>query len=323
MRRAALKKSPAERKPSAPASRLPTQTLKVSGRDVPVSRLEKIFYPETGFTKAQVIDYYIRVSPVLLPHLKDRPLTLKRYPDGVSGGFFYEKRCPPYRPDWIQTAPVWSEGNNAEIHYCLANDLPSIVWAANLGDLELHTFLSKAEDVERPTMLVFDLDPGPPANILHCAEVALLLKETFDELKLQSFPKTSGSKGLQIYVPLNTPVTYETTKPFAHALADQLQGKRPELIVSRMEKRLRAGKVFVDWSQNDQHKTTVCVYSLRAKDQPTVSTPVEWDEVKAALKKKDAARLTFVSDEVLKRVERNGDLFAPVLKLKQKLPSHP
>jgi bifunctional non-homologous end joining protein LigD len=308
------------RQRSASSSAAKKEILKVAGRDVPVSRLAKIFYPQTGFTKAQVIDYYIRVSSVLLPHLKDRPLTLKRYPDGVEGGFFYEKRCPPYRPDWVQTAPIWSEGNNAEIHYCLANDLPSIVWAANLGDLELHTFLSRADNVERPTMLVFDLDPGPPANILQCAEVGLLLKQTFDELKLQSFPKTSGSKGLQVYVPLNTSLTYEQTKPFAHTIARQLESQRPELIVSRMEKRLRTGKVLVDWSQNDQHKTTVCVYSLRAKDRPTVSTPVEWDEVKAALKKKDVGLLTFVSDEVLRRVERQGDLFAPVLKLKQKLP---
>lgn len=315
-----LKTQSAE-KSSAPSSSSAKTILKVDGRDVPVSRLEKVFYPQTGFTKAQVIDYYIRISGALLPHLKDRPLTLKRYPDGVAGGFFYEKRCPPYRPDWVQTASIWSEGNNAEIHYCLANDLPSIVWAANLGDLELHTFLSKADKVEQPTMLVFDLDPGPPANILHCAEVGLLLKEKFDELKLQSFPKTSGSKGLQVYVPLNTPTSYEKTKPFARAFAQQLESQRPELIVSRMEKRLRTGKVFVDWSQNDQHKTTVCVYSLRAKDRPTASTPVEWDEVKAALKKKDTERLTFLSDEVLRRVEKHGDLFAPVLKLKQKLPS--
>ncbi len=309
------------RKSVAASASSAKEILKVAGREVPVSRLEKIFYPQTGFTKAQVIDYYIRVSPVLLPHLKDRPLTLKRYPNGVDGGFFYEKRCPPYRPDWVQTAPIWSEGNNAEIHYCLANDLPSVIWAANLGDLELHTFLSKADNVQRPTMLVFDLDPGPPANILHCAEVGLFLKERFDELELQSFPKTSGSKGLQVYVPLNTPITYEKTKPFAQALARQLEGKRPDLIVSRMEKRLRTGKVLVDWSQNDRHKTTVCVYSLRARERPTASTPVEWDEVKGALKKKGVERLTFTSDEVLKRVEKYGDLFAPVLKLKQKLPS--
>jgi DNA polymerase LigD, polymerase domain len=311
---------PSARRPAGKKSVSNKTTLNVGGREVPVSRLEKVFYPATGFTKGNVIDYYIRVSPYLLPHLKDRPLTLKRYPDGVTGGFFYEKRCPPYRPDWIKTAPVWSEGNNAEIHFCLANDLPSIIWAANLGDLELHTFLAKARNINRPTMLVFDLDPGPPADIIQCAEVGLMVKEHFDSLGLESFPKISGSKGLQVYVPLNTPVTYETTKPFAQALAKVLESKRPDLIVSRMEKRLRKGKVFVDWSQNDQHKTTVCVYSLRAKDQPTASTPVTWEEVQAAFKKRDRNRLTFTSDQVLQRVEKLGDLFEPVLKLKQKIP---
>lgn len=317
-----LKKPAGPRRAKAAAgSARAAQTLEVEGRPVPVSNLDKVFYPKTGFTKAQVIDYYIRISPVLLPHLKDRPLTLKRYPDGVEGGFFYEKRCPPYRPDWIQTAPVWSERNEVEIHYCLANNLPSIVWAANLGDLELHTFLARAQNVERPTMMVFDLDPGPPADILHCAEVGLRLKEKFDALGLETFAKTSGSKGLQVYVPLNTAVTYDATKTFAHGLAEQLEREQPELILSRMEKRLRAGKVFVDWSQNDRHKTTVCVYSLRAKERPMVSTPVEWSEVKAALRKKDAGRLAFDSNEVLRRVEEKGDLFEPILKLKQKLPA--
>jgi bifunctional non-homologous end joining protein LigD len=295
------------------------ETLNINGRQVPVSNLDKIFYPSVGFTKAQVIDYYIRISSVLLPHLKDRPLTLKRYPDGVDGGFFYEKRCPPYRPDWVKTAPVWSDRNETEIHYCLANDLPSIVWAANLGDLELHTFLAKADAVDRPTMMVFDLDPGAPADIIQCAQVGLWLKEKLEELKLQSFPKTSGSKGLQLYVPLNTAVTYDDTKTLSHRLAEELEREHPELILSKMAKNLRAGKVFVDWSQNDRHKTTVCAYSLRAKERPTVSTPVEWDEVKSALKKKDARQLTFLSDEVLKRVEKSGDLFEPLLKLKQKL----
>jgi bifunctional non-homologous end joining protein LigD len=284
-----------------------------------VSNLDKIFYPSVNFTKGQVIDYYIRISPVLLPHLKDRPLTLKRYPDGVTGGFFYEKRCPPYRPDWVKTAPVWSDRHETEIHFCLVNDLPSLVWAANLGDLELHTFLAKAENVERPTMMVFDLDPGVPADIVSCARVGLWLHESLSDLKLKSFPKTSGSKGLQIYVPLNTPVTYDQTKALSHQLAEQLEREHPELVVSKMGKSLRSGKVFVDWSQNDRHKTTVCAYSLRAKEQPTVATPVEWDEVEAALKKKDAARLSFDSDEVLKRVEKSGDLFEPLLKLKQKL----
>jgi len=315
----AKKPSPARRASAPKAARRTGETLNVSGRQVPVSNLDKIFYPSVGFTKAQVIDYYIRISPVLLPHLKDRPLTLKRYPDGVEGGFFYEKRCPPYRPDWVETAPVWSDRNEAEIHFCLANNLPSIVWAANLGDLELHTFLAKANAVDRPTMMVFDLDPGAPADIIACAQVGLWLKEKLDDRKLQSFAKTSGSKGLQIYVPLNTSVTYDQTKTLSHQLAEELEREHPEMVLSKMAKNLRAGKVFVDWSQNDRHKTTVCAYSLRAKERPTVSTPVDWDEVKSALKKKDTKRLTFLSDEVLKRVEKDGDLFEPLLKLKQKL----
>ncbi len=314
-------KSSSPRRPSAKTrSSRTSDTLNIGGHQVPVSKLDKIFYPSIGFTKGQLIDYYIRISPVLLPHLKDRPLTLKRHPDGVTGNFFYEKRCPPYRPDWVKTAAVWSERNNAEIHFCLANDLPSIVWAANLGDIELHTFLAKAGKVEQPTMMVFDLDPGAPADILSCARVALLLKEKLDSLKLHSFPKTSGSKGLQIYAPLNTPVTYDQTKALSHRLAEQLENEHPELIVSKMGKNIRAGKVFVDWSQNDRHKTTVCVYSLRARERPTVSTPVEWDEIDTALKKKDATWLSFLSDEVLQRVEKHGDLFEPLLKLKQKLP---
>jgi bifunctional non-homologous end joining protein LigD len=310
----------ARRSRSKTASAKREASLNVNGKIVPVSNLDKVFYPKSGFTKGQVIDYYIRISPVLLPHLKDRPLTLKRYPDGVEGGFFYEKRCPSHRPEWIQTATVWSDHHEEEINYCLLNDLPSIVWAANLGDLELHTFLAKGQDVERPTMVVFDLDPGPPANILQCAQVAQWLKEELDALALQSFPKTSGSKGLQVYIPLNTPVTYEVTKSFARTMAERLTREHPELVIAKIEKRLRSGKVFVDWSQNDSHKTTVCAYSLRAKERPTVSTPLEWEEVTTALKKRDADRLTFVSDEVLKRVEQQSDLFEPVLKLKQKLP---
>jgi bifunctional non-homologous end joining protein LigD len=203
----------------------------------------------------------------------------------------------------------------------MANDLPSIVWAANLGDLELHTFLAKQQNVECPTMIVFDLDPGPPANVVQCAMVAQWLKAELDALKLQSFAKTSGSKGLQINIPLNTPTTYRVTKPFARAMAERLTAEHPELVLAKMEKKLRTGKVFVDWSQNDSHKTTVCAYSLRAKEQPTVSTPVTWEEVATAFKKQDAQRLAFTSDDVLKRVEKHGDLFEPVLKLKQKVSS--
>jgi bifunctional non-homologous end joining protein LigD len=316
----AQKSAPVRASSAKTSSQRNSETLNVGGRQVAVSNLDKVFYPAASFTKGQVIDYYIRVSPVLLPHLKDRPLTLKRYPDGVRGAFFYEKRCPSHRPDWVKTAPVWSDRYETEIQFCLANDLPSIIWAANLGDLELHTFLARADAVDRPTMMVFDLDPGPPADVLACAQVGFWLREKLTELKLQSFPKTSGSKGLQIYVPLNTPVSYDQTKALSHQLAEELEREHPELVVSKMAKNLRTGKVFVDWSQNDRHKTTVCVYSLRAKEKPTVSTPLDWDEVESAAKKKDASLLSFTSDEVLKRVEKEGDLFEPILKLKQKLP---
>jgi len=316
----AHKISPARRSRASSSSGKKSSTLSVDGREVPVSNLDKIYYPEPGFTKAQVIDYYSRISPVLMPHLRDRPLTLKRYPDGVTGKFFYEKRCPPYRPDWVQTAPVWSEANKEKINYCLANNLPSIVWAANLGDIEMHTLLARGQKVDQPTFVVFDLDPGPPANIIQCAQVGLWLKARLDQAGLKSFPKTSGSKGLQVYVPLNTPVSYALTKPFALGMAEKLENEHRDLIVSKMDKRLRQGKVLIDWSQNDRHKTTVCAYSLRAKSQPTVSTPLEWDEVEGALKKKDPARLTFLAEQVLKRVRAQGDLFEPVLKLKQRLP---
>jgi bifunctional non-homologous end joining protein LigD len=255
-----------------------------------------------------------------LPHLRGRPLTMKRYPEGVNAGHFYEKNCPKHRPEWVQTAPVWSEGNDRWMDYCLVQDIATLVWAANLADIELHTSLSLASDILRPTMMVFDLDPGPPADIVQCCEVGLAVLRIFEKLGMQAFPKTSGSKGLQVYVPLNTPVTYDETKTFARELARGLERERPELVVSDMKKSLRTGKVFVDWSQNDDHKTTICVYSLRAKEKPTVSTPVAWDEVEVCLKKRDASMLVFESDQVLERVQKMGDLFGPVLKLKQKMP---
>jgi bifunctional non-homologous end joining protein LigD len=295
--------------------------VEVEGRRLKLSNLDKVLYPAVGFTKGQVIDYYTRIAPAVLPHLRDRPLTLKRYPDGVDGPFFYEKQCPSHRPDWVQTAPIWSGHTKRVIQFCLANDLPTLVWTSNLADLELHTSLSLAEDVMRPTMIAFDLDPGSPAAILECAQVALLLREMLDELGLKGVPKTSGSKGMQLYVPLNTPVTYDETKPFARALAMLLEKEHPKLIVSTQAKAKRKGKVLVDWSQNDDAKTTVCVYSLRARERPTVSTPLEWDEVESALRRRDAERLVFDSEAVLKRVERNGDLFVPVLELEQTLPS--
>jgi bifunctional non-homologous end joining protein LigD len=295
--------------------------IEVEGRQIKLSNLDKVLYPRAGFTKGQVIDYYVRIAPVLLPHLAERPLTLKRYPNGVDGMYFYEKNCPSYRPPWMKTASVWSEGNNRFMDYCVVADLPTLVWLGNLADLELHTSLACAPETQRPTVIAFDLDPGPPATIVQCCQVALWVREIFAQFGLQAFPKTSGSKGLQVYVPLNTKVTYEQTKPFARAIARLLEERHPGLVVSDMKKSLRVNKVFVDWSQNDDHKTTVNVYSLRAKDQPTVSTPVTWEEVKDCLEKDGPELLVFTSDKVLQRVEKLGDLFEPVLKLKQRLPA--
>ena len=297
-----------------------TAELVVKGKKLSVSNLDKVLYPKVGFTKGQVVDYYIRIAPVLLPHLEDRPLTMKRYPNGVDAEFFYEKNCPAHRPKWVKTAKVWSEGNNRMMDYCLAQDLPTLVWAANLADLELHTSLAKKKDVARPTMMVFDLDPGAPADIVQCCQVSIWLRDLLTKMKLKSFAKTSGSKGLQVYVPLNTPVTFDQTKDLSRALGQLLEREHVDLVTSNMSKSVRKGKVFVDWSQNDEHKTTICVYSLRAKEEPTVSTPVSWDEVANCLKKKKADLLKFRSDKVLARVEKLSDLFAPVEKLKQKLP---
>jgi bifunctional non-homologous end joining protein LigD len=270
-------------------------------------------YPSTGFTKGELIDFYTRVAPALLPHLIGRPLTLKRYPNGVDDKYFYEKNCPSHRPDWVGTAHV------GDIDYCLCDDLPTLVWMANLADLELHPSLSLAEEIERPTVMAFDLDPGEPAGLMECREVALLLREALGQLGLECFPKTSGSKGIQVYVPLNVEdVTYDDdTKPLSQALARHLEGQHPKLIVSSQKKELRKNKVLIDWSQNDEHKTTVSVYSLRARERPTVSTPLSWDEVEAG----DAEALVFEAGDVLERVEEHGDLFAPVAELQQELPS--
>ena len=291
------------------------QEIEVDGRTLSLSNLDKVLYPEAGFTKGHVIDFYTRVSPVLLPHLRGRPLTLKRYPNGVEATYFYEKQCPSHAPDWVQTARI------GDINFVLCEDLPTLVWLANLADLELHTSLSKATEITRPTTLAFDLDPGPPATIVECSQVALWLRGIFDELKLESFPKTSGSKGMQIYVPLNNPAaSYDYTKPFAKALAELLEKQHPKHVVSTQKKELRPKKVLIDWSQNDEHKTTINVYSLRAKSRPTVSTPLAWDEVEKILDSGDPESAVFDSDDVLARVEKHGDLFEPVIKLKQKLP---
>jgi bifunctional non-homologous end joining protein LigD len=292
--------------------------VEVEGRELKLSNLDKVLYPEPGFTKGRVIDYYTRVAPAVLPHLRGRPLTLKRYPDGVEGQFFYEKECPSHRPDWVHTKEI-STGRKT-VNFCVCDDLPTLVWAANLADLELHTSLSLAEEITSPTMMVFDLDPGPPAAILDCCRVALWLRDVLETLGLESFPKTSGSKGLQLYIPLNTEVTYDDTKPLSKALAQHVEREHGDLVVSSQKKELRKGKVLIDWSQNDEHKTTVCVYSLRAREHPTVSTPLEWEEVESALEADDPDALVFDSAAVLERVEDKGDLFSPVVELKQQLP---
>jgi bifunctional non-homologous end joining protein LigD len=302
------------------SARAMDSSIEVQGKQLKLSNLEKVLYPAAGFTKQQVIDYYVRIAPAMVPHLAERPLTRKRYPNGVDEEFFYEKNAPQHRPDWVKTVPIWSGRNRRTVHYILADDLATLVWLANLAAIELHPSLSLAKDITCPTMMVFDLDPGPPANIVQCCQVGLWLREIFEHFGLKSFPKTSGSKGLQIYVPLNTPTNYESTKTFSHALAQLLEHEHPELVVSDMKKQVRAGKVFVDWSQNDEHKTTVAVYSLRARERPTVSTPLTWEEVERGFKKKDASLLVFEAKQVVVRVEKMGDLFAPVEELKQRLP---
>ncbi|HET6447763.1 MAG TPA: DNA ligase D [Conexibacter sp.] len=298
--------------------------VELEGRTLRLTNLDKILYPDAGFTKGDLIRYSMDIAPVLLGHLRDHPLTLKRYPNGVEGEHFYEKQSPRHRPEWVQTVSVYSRHSRRDIHYTLCQDLPTLVWLANLADIELHPSLSKADEIERPATLAFDLDPGPPATIVECCEVALALRALFQQLGLRAFPKTSGSKGMQIYVPLNDPAArYEQTKPFAHAVAALFEQRRPELVVSDMRRKggERSGKVLIDWSQNDEHKTTISVYSLRAKERPTVSTPLAWTEVEACLRRADPDLLRFEHDAVRRRVADKGDLFAEVLSLRQRLPA--
>ena len=293
----------------------------VEDRELELSNLDKVLYPQTGFTKGELIDWYARIGEVLLPHLRGRPLTLKRYPEGVEGKHFYEKRCPKHRPDWVSTASVYSDRHKGEIDYCVVEDTATLVWLANLADIEMHTSLSRCAEMERPTSIVFDLDPGAPADVLDCAQVAVWLRGMFEQLGLNCYPKTSGSKGMQLYVPLNSEIAYAETKPFAKAVAETLERKFGDRVVSQMSKAKRPGRVLIDWSQNDRHKTTVCVYSLRAKERPTVSTPLEWEEVEAALAAADREALVFDHAAVLERVAAKGDLFAPLLSEEQELPA--
>ena len=291
----------------------------VEGRELKLSNLDKVLYPKVGFTKGDLIDFYSDIAPVILAHLHGRALTVTRWPDGVEGKSFFQKHAPKHRPEWVRTATIPSR--EKPIDYTLADDLPTLVWLANLAAIELHVPLALASAIEHPTALVFDLDPGPPATAIECCRVALQLHGMFDGVGLRSFVKTSGSKGLQVYVPLNRPdVTFELTKPFAKTVAELLEQEQPDLVVSRMTKAKREGKVLIDWSQNDRRKTTVCVYSLRAAERPTVSTPLEWDEVREALDAEDPTKLVFEARDVLERVAERGDLFAPVLSLVQALP---
>lgn len=299
-----------------------SRQVEVAGRELTLTNLDKVLYPKAGFTKGEVVDYYARVAPAIVPHLKGRALTLRRFPEGADNteAAFFEKRCPKHRPPWVKTATVLAGPRAGDIDFCVCEDLPTLVWMAQLASLELHPSLSLAKAPDRPTVLAFDLDPGAPANILDCCRVGLRLRELFDHFGIECFPKTSGSKGLQVYVPLNSRVSYDQTKPFARAIAQLLEKQTPDRVVSKMKKVERKAKVFVDWSQNHRRKTTIAVYSLRARERPTVSTPVEWEEVERALKRDDPGSLAFETGDVLKRVERHGDLFAPVLELKQTLP---
>jgi len=302
--------------------------VEVDGRELSLSNLDKVMYPEVGFTKAEVIDYYRRIAPVMVPHLEGRPITLVRFPDGVEGQHFFEKNCPSHRPPWFRTVDIESTGrrsgrNRTElIHYCLIESGAHLVWTANMAALELHPGLQTEDDLVRTTYVVFDLDLGAPADEVTCAEVAVMIRSTLEDLDLQSWVKTSGSKGLQLYVPLNRDgVTFDDTRDFALALGQLLERTHPDLVTTNMAKEHRPGKVFVDWSQNTFSKTTVAVYSMRARARPTVSTPLEWGEVEAAIEAGDASSLRFDAHQVLERVEQRGDLFEPVRTVSQRLPA--
>jgi len=287
-------------------------SVEVDGRTLTLSNLDKVLYPAAGFTKAQVIDYYLKIAPVLLPHIASRAVTIKRYPEGVDADFFYQKNAPARRPEWVPTAKIASPGSTKSretIEYLLGGDLPTLIWAANLAALELHTPMWRYPHIGEPDLLVFDLDPGPPATIVECCEVAVLLRPLLSELGFAPVAKTSGGKGLQLYAAV-AGVTSQETSDLAKDLAERLEEERPKLVVSRMTKALRPGKVLIDWSQNNAAKTTIAPYSLRARPQPTVSTPVSWEEVEACTR---AADLVFTADQVVERVAAKGDLFAAAL----------
>jgi bifunctional non-homologous end joining protein LigD len=292
-------------------------TVRVGERTLTLSNLDKVLYPEAGFTKGDVIHYYAAVAPALVPHVAGRCMTLKRFPDGVASQGFFEKRCPSHRPAWLDVAP--GPGDRAGgVDYCLLDEPAALVWTANMAAIELHAPMALAADLDVPRMVVFDLDPGPPAAIRDCCQVALLVRQVLDAVGLRAWAKTSGSKGLQLYVPLNSPATHDGAAAFANAVGGVLEKQHPRRVTTTMAKVERPGKVFVDWSQNNRHKTTVAVYSLRARPHPTVSTPVTWEEVEACAE--GGPVLGFEAHDVLARVDTLGDLFAPTLTEVQHLP---
>jgi bifunctional non-homologous end joining protein LigD len=297
--------------------------VEVDGKELRLTNLDKVLYPKANFTKGEMVDYYAKVAPAIVPHLSGRAVTLRRFPEGVEDldSAFFEKRCPKHRPKWVKTTRVQAGPEAGKIDFCVCDSLPTLIWMAQLAAIELHPSLSASRAPKRPTVLAFDLDPGPPADVVDCSRVALRLRELLAQLELESLVKTSGSKGMQLYVPLNTKTSYEETRPFAQAIAQIVAKQNPDEVLAKMGKKTdRSGKVLIDWYQNNERKTTISVYSLRARERPTVSTPVTWEEVEAVAKAGDASELVFEAGEVLERIEQHGDLFAPVLELKQELP---
>jgi len=300
-----------------------TRQVEVEGKELKLSNLDKVMYPKTGFTKGEMVDYYARVAPAIVPHLSGRAVTLRRFPEGIEDldAAFYEKRCPKHRPKWVKTAKVQAGPQAGVIEFCVCDSLPTLIWMAQLAALELHPSLSKSRAPKRPTVVAFDLDPGPPADVVDCSRVALRLRELLAQVNLECFAKTSGSKGMQLYVPLNTKISYEQTRPFAQAIAQVVANQDPENILAKMGKKTdRSGKVFIDWYQNNERKTTISVYSLRARERPTCSTPITWEEVEQAAESGKGDHLVFETKDVLSRLDQHGDLFAPVLELEQQLP---
>jgi len=300
-----------------------TRQVEVDGKELRLTNLDKVLYPEVGFSKGEMVDYYAKAAPAIVPHLRGRAVTLRRFPEGVDDldSAFFEKRCPKHRPKWVKTTRVQAGPNAGKIDFCVCDSLPTLIWMAQLAAIELHPSLSLGRAPKRPTVLAFDLDPGPPADIVDCSRVALRLREVLAQLELECFVKTSGSKGMQLYVPLNLKATYEETRPFAQALAQLIAKQTPDEVLAKMGKKTdRSGKVLIDWYQNNERKTTIAVYSLRARERPTVSTPVTWEEVEAVADSGNGSTLVFEAGDVLERIEEHGDLFAPVLELKQELP---